>query len=132
MAAFVLFQIAWLLLLHLQRIFCSKSALLLFFQTLFTKRYQRWHGYSNAKTKFLAAHIQRLKLFSVPVKAVSMPPRDKGRVARVPTSATVKTNSLRSLQGQKRKEKRANTFHTNSAEFQSFAATPAQGRTKVH
>ena len=33
-------------------------------------------------------------------------PREKGRVARAPTSATVKTNFLQSLQGQKHKEKK--------------------------
>ena len=60
-------------------------------------------------------------------------PRKKGRVARAPTSATVKTNSLQSLQGPKHKEKKKSKyFHTNSAEFHSWANMPAQGLTRAH
>ena len=101
---FCMSPVAWFFLLHLHKILCSKTPLLDSFQTVFTKKYQQWHGYSYAKTMVLWAHLQRPKLFPGIIKTIFMPQRDISRVARAPTSATVKTNSLQSLQRQKHKE----------------------------
>ena len=87
---------------------------------------------THAKTMVLWAHIQRPKTVLKTRKNSFHAARDKGRVARVPTSATVKTNSVQFLQRQNTRKKEANMFHTNTAEFQSWANTPAKSLTRVH
>ena len=57
-----MFPVAWLFLLHLHKIFCSKNPLLDFFQTVFTKKSHQWYGYSCKNNGPLGAH-QRPKLF---------------------------------------------------------------------
>ena len=59
---FLLFPVAWLFLLHVHKIFCSKNPLLDFFQTVFTKKCHQWYGYSCKNNGPLGAH-QRPKLF---------------------------------------------------------------------
>ena len=85
-------------LLHLHKIFCSKNPLPGFFQTVFTKKapsvvwllmQKQWSSGRTPETKAVS-RTRKNSLYA---------PREKGRVARAPTSATIKTNSLQSLQG---------------------------------
>ena len=207
-----MFPVAWFFLLHLHKIFFSKNPLLDFSQTAFPKKCHQWYGYSCKNNGPLGAPPET-KTISRTCKKSFHAPREKGRVARALTSATVKTNSLQSLQGQNIKKRfvlrhntnhrgngeatahsnqafgafwcrvtppellyvwllsfdelrlamnahlpvvrpllcyarrgatpmhqkknikkttKANIFHTSSAEFQSWANTPAQGLTRVH
>ena len=88
---FLLFPVAWLFLLHLHKIFCSKNPLLDFFQTVFTKKapsvvwllmQKQWSSGCTSRDQNCFQRFNKNSFHA---------PREKGRVARAPTSTTVKS-----------------------------------------
>lgn len=88
---FLLFPVAWLFLLHLHKIFCSKNPLPDFSQTVFTKKapsvvwllmQKQWSSGCTSRDQNCFQRINKNSFHA---------PREKGRVARAPTSTTVKS-----------------------------------------
>ena len=101
-----MFPVAWLFLLHLHKIFLLQKPLAGFFPNSFHKKVpsvvwlllqKQWSSGRTPETETVSA-IRKNSFHA---------PREKGRVARAPTSATVKTNSLQSLQGSNTKKKKS-------------------------
>ena len=87
---------------------------------IFSKQFSQKSAISGmatpAKTMVLWAHTRDQNCFQRFNENSFHAPREKGRVARAPTSATVKTNSLQTLQGQKHKEKKEQTASTQAVQ----------------
>lgn len=86
-----MYPVAWFFLLHLHKIFCSKNPLLDFSQTVFTKKapsvvwllmQKQWSSGCTSRDQNCFQRINKNSFHA---------PREKGRVARAPTSTTVKS-----------------------------------------
>ena len=104
-----MYPVAWFFLLHLHNIFCSKNPLPDFSQTVFTKKapsvvwllmQKQWSSGCTSRDQNC---FQRINTNSFHA------PREKGRVARAPTSTTVKSQVPARPNTKKKKEQTSAT-----------------------